>query len=96
MLSYDWPGNVREMQNWIQFALIKCKGQTIKPEHLPPVNLWARVPVTIHPYKRTKLDMESVQRALATTHGSKIEAARLLEVSRATLYRFLHASGSLE
>jgi len=36
LMSYDWPGNVRQLQNAIQFALIKCREKTIQPEHLPP------------------------------------------------------------
>jgi len=33
--EYNWPGNIRELQNVVQFALMKCKGQTIDVEHLP-------------------------------------------------------------
>jgi PAS domain S-box-containing protein len=87
MLSHDWPGNVRELQNWLQFALVKCHGETIMPEHLPPV-----VSGVIHPVKHRrarKLDMETVRVALQESGGSKVEAARILGVSRATLYRFL-------
>ena len=34
-LVYDWPGNIRELQNWIQYAMLKCKGQVIELIHLP-------------------------------------------------------------
>jgi DNA-binding NtrC family response regulator len=102
MMSYAWPGNVRELQNWIQFALIKCKGELILPEHLPPVAL---APMQgVHAGKagegtrggqggRFKLDAGMVQEALAKTRGNKVEAARLLGISRATLYRFIDSSG---
>ena len=102
MISYPWPGNVRELQNWIQFALIKCKGPTVHLEHLPPVALQAvrsvsAVPPLSRPATssmtggnvRPKLTSDSVQAALAQTGHNKVEAARLLGVSRATLYRFL-------
>jgi PAS domain S-box-containing protein len=95
MLSYDWPGNVRELQNWIQFALVKCKGAVILPEHLPP-SRWATpgaATVPTSPHRRHKLDIESVREALRQTHGNRVEAARLLGVSRATLYRFLPETG---
>ncbi len=36
LMNYDWPGNVRQLQNALQFALIKCREKTIRPEHLPP------------------------------------------------------------
>lgn len=97
MLAYDWPGNVRELQNWIQFALIKCKGGAILPEHLPPVAL-ARTrgaggseEANTAAKGRVRLDEGTVREALEKTGGNKVEAARLLGVSRATLYRFLDA-----
>jgi len=95
MMSYPWPGNVRELQNWIQFALIKCKNGPIKPEHLPP----PRVGTELRPAseeKRTrkrKLEVAAVRAALAETSGNKLEAARVLGVSRATLYRFMDDTG---
>ncbi|MEW6600701.1 MAG: sigma-54 dependent transcriptional regulator [Nitrospirota bacterium] len=33
--NYDWPGNVRELQNVIERAVLICRGDTIKPKHLP-------------------------------------------------------------
>ncbi len=36
LISYAWPGNVRQLQNATQFALLKCKSDTIHPHHLPP------------------------------------------------------------
>lgn len=99
MLSYSWPGNVRELQNWIQFALIKCKTGAIGLEHLPPVALAAvgggSAPTRASgrlaaPAKgRHRLDDAAVSRALAEARGNKVEAARILGVSRATLYRYL-------
>jgi transcriptional regulator with PAS, ATPase and Fis domain len=96
LLSHDWPGNVRELQNWIQFALVKCKGEVIKAEHLPP-----RIGSPPGPTRRArrprsrKLNAISVRSALAETGGNKVEAARRLGVSRATLYRFLDEIGDL-
>ncbi len=89
MLSYDWPGNVRELQNWIQFALVKCRESEIRPEHLPPMRTGFRA--TSLATRRHKLDAEGVRAALREANGSKVAAARLLGVSRATLYRFLDA-----
>ena len=36
LLAHRWPGNIRELQNVLRFALIKCKGNLLGPEHLPP------------------------------------------------------------
>lgn len=96
MLSYDWPGNIRELQNWLQFALIKCHGSVIKAAHLPPARHSIAVshnnfikPDSVIPKKRNKLDTESVRQALLKEDGNRVAAARRLGVSRATLYRFL-------
>ncbi|MFA6450897.1 MAG: sigma-54 dependent transcriptional regulator [bacterium] len=90
LLDFDWPGNIRQLQNAIEFALLKCKGNTILPEHLPPEieNDCEIEPETKHGRKPV-LDLVSVENALKETGGNKAKAARLLRVGRATLYRFL-------
>jgi len=87
MLSYSWPGNVRELQNWLQFSLVKCKGGEILPEHFPPMRATATGLASGR--RRRKLDLSSVREAIRATEGNKLEAAKRLGVSRATLYRFL-------
>jgi transcriptional regulator with PAS, ATPase and Fis domain len=88
MVDYSWPGNVRELQSAIQYALIKSKGQVIKPDHLP-------MEFKVHATKQSvrgpsrKLDSASVHEALTRSGGNKAKAARFLGVGRATLYRFL-------
>jgi len=101
MMSYSWPGNVRELQNWIQFALIKCKDKTLRIEHLPPVALgtfggpYAAARRDAGRLKASRghqrLDDETVRRAIEEAGGNKVEASRLLGVSRATLYRFIES-----
>ncbi|MEI6786879.1 MAG: sigma 54-interacting transcriptional regulator [bacterium] len=103
MLDYNWPGNVRELQNWIQFALIKCKGGVIQRDHLPPIALnpmaLAKTPPPPErpappPMRgRQRLTRESIEAAILQAGGNKVEAAKLLGVSRATLYRFLDENG---
>jgi len=89
MEDYVWPGNVRELQSAVRFALVKARGQMIRPEHLPlELKEWEgkrRGPVG----PKRKLDPEGVRTALTQTGGNKAKAARLLGVGRATLYRFL-------
>jgi len=100
MINYQWPGNIRELQNVIRYSLVKCKGPEIESHHLPP-NLLptsALISESRSPKKRIrkrKLDAQSVDRALKKTNGNKVETARLLGVSRATLYRFLDEEHSI-
>jgi PAS domain S-box-containing protein len=96
LMNYAWPGNVRQLQNAIQFSLIKCRGAEVHPEHLPPEILAGtfvptgvpRIPGKVG--RRPKLTEETVARALEKTGGNKAKAARLLGVGRATLYNFIN------
>lgn len=88
MMDYPWPGNVRELQSAVRFALIKCRGRTIRPEDLP-LELKTRGIYRSACGPPRKLDAARVKDALAQTGGNKAKAARVLGVGRATLYRFL-------
>jgi transcriptional regulator with PAS, ATPase and Fis domain len=86
--KHDWPGNCRELQNAVQYALVKCRGDTIEPEHLPP-SLFAGGPSAfVRPRREPRLDEKSALEALQRAGGNKRRAAELLGVSRSTLYRF--------
>jgi transcriptional regulator with PAS, ATPase and Fis domain len=88
LMNHIWPGNVRELINTLKFAIAKCRGQRIKPEHLPPtlhVNL-SRLYATQH--REPKLHATDVADALKKAEGNKCRAAEILGVSRSTLYRF--------
>ncbi len=92
LVSYSWPGNARELANAIQFGMIKCHGDALDVGHLPPEILAAtRDPARAKPGRRPKLDEERVADMLRQAGGNRAEAARLLEVSRTTLYRFLES-----
>ncbi|MGW8301148.1 MAG: sigma-54 interaction domain-containing protein [Desulfobacterales bacterium] len=86
--SHPWPGNVRELINTIKFALVKCNGSRIKPEHLPPtlqLNISRLYPLQV---RESKLHAADVVKALKKAKGNKCRAAQILGVSRSTLYRF--------
>jgi transcriptional regulator with PAS, ATPase and Fis domain len=91
LLTYAWPGNVRELKNAIEFAAISCKGQRINATDLPPEISRSQpstpastlVPQTGHDERAQLL------RALNQASGNRSEAAKLLGMSRATLYRRL-------
>ncbi|MFC1582744.1 sigma-54 interaction domain-containing protein [Planctomycetota bacterium] len=88
LMSYSWPGNIRELQNWLQYALVKCRGTVIEPQHLPPE--YKNLVFESRQKRKRKLDLNSVRQALAETNGNKVKAAKVLGVGRATLYRFLN------
>ena len=88
MLDYRWPGNIRELQNAIQFAFVKCNAKLILPEDLP-LELREMDAACGQRGPSKKLNPASVTSALVRTGGNKAKAAKLLGVGRATLYRFL-------
>lgn len=88
MVSYAWPGNVREVENAVQFSIVRCKGKTIFPSDLPMELGGGQAEVARRGPTR-KLDENSVRESLIKTGGNKAKAARVLGVGRATLYRFL-------
>ena len=86
--KHNWPGNCRELQNVIQYALVKCRGDTIDPEHLP-LTLYESGPNEFVQHRReSKMNRQAVLAALQKTGGNKRRAAETLGVSRSTLYRF--------
>jgi transcriptional regulator with PAS, ATPase and Fis domain len=88
IVDYAWPGNIRELQSAISYALIKSKGKMIRPQHLPPELQHYQSEQPRRGPSR-KLDAQTVRDALVHSGGNKAKAARYLGVGRATLYRFL-------
>jgi two-component system response regulator HydG len=108
LAHYQWPGNVRELQNVIQCALIQCQEPALDPWHLParvrnhsaPVpdgretrkaDRVKAAPILIQPLD--KQEQDSIVESLRATQGRMSQAARLLGISRATLYRKLKKYG---
>jgi len=88
MIDYPWPGNIRQLQNTIQYGIVKCTGNLILPQHLP-MELREFEGIECRPVSSHKLTPDRVATALKTSGGNKSKAAKLLGVGRATLYRFL-------
>lgn len=85
LLDYHWPGNVRELQNTMETAAIRSTGGSIGPEHLPPeVVRGTPEPITENYVLRER---QRILGALEATGGNRAQAARILGISRTTLYR---------
>jgi PAS domain S-box-containing protein len=92
-MRHSWPGNVRELEHIIEHAAILCSSTILSREHLPQdfINSVRDEPVeqTDAPVRDQKLTLEE---ALKRAGGNKAKAARLLGVSRCTIYRKLQES----
>ncbi|HEV3468014.1 MAG TPA: sigma-54 dependent transcriptional regulator [Pyrinomonadaceae bacterium] len=100
--AYDWPGNIRELENAVVRAAALCD-QAIRPEDLPERVRDYRAPAGAAPapppadgggaaeeiLTLAELEARHVARALAHTGGNKQAAARLLGIDRTTLQRML-------
>ncbi len=89
LIAYDWPGNVRELRNAIEYAFVLCRSGAIAPNHLPPkivhgtddiLNACAPDPACVQ-------DRDALIEVLRQTNGNQSEAARLLGVSRVTVWK---------
>jgi Nif-specific regulatory protein len=85
LLGYDWPGNVRQLRNVMDSAVLLAEGETIESDDLGlrPIPLGDR-PTSL---QLAEWERMLIQDALARTRGKVPEAARLLGIGRATLYR---------
>jgi len=95
LLAYDWPGNVRELRACMDFAAIYCQGTSIQTGDLPP-ELRAQTPSPSFSPETFLApegnESERIQAALKQAKGNRSKAAKLLGMSRATLYRRLGES----
>lgn len=91
ILDYGWPGNVRELKNALAFAAIHCKGSSIRIVDLPPELTDGSARRRADTQTDVDAEKEQILRALETAGGRRDEAARLLGIGRATLYRRMKA-----
>ncbi len=102
LLAYDWPGNVRQLQNVLERALVLAEQDVIGPEHLPEEirgageGLGAPTAASVatgQPLPLAELEREHVLRAVDYTKGNRQAAAGMLGISRRTLARMLQRWG---
>ncbi|MCE5272440.1 sigma-54 dependent transcriptional regulator [bacterium] len=104
--AYDWPGNVRDLENAVQSAMIQAGAGTLEPQHLP---MRVTAGASVAPERdagpdssglgasvrqmSARLEREMIRDTLAECGNNRTEAARRLNVSRKTLYNKLHEYG---
>jgi DNA-binding NtrC family response regulator len=93
LCAYSWPGNIRDLENAVQSAMIVCKTGKLHPEHLP---------VRIHTQKDkpeknsiqdTDAEKNKILTALAQCKYNKTVTAQYLNISRKTLFNRMKKYG---
>jgi two-component system response regulator HydG len=90
LAQYGWPGNLRELRNALERALILSRGGPIRLEHLPPEVVGGRpAPGTALPQRLDDLERVHIQSVLEQVRGNRTLASEILGISRSTLKRKL-------
>jgi len=89
LIDHPWPGNVRELRSAIEFAVIGCRGAVIQLDDLPPEIVEPTALISSIPGDPLSDEKARFLVALNRSRGNRALAARLLGISRATLYRRL-------
>jgi DNA-binding NtrC family response regulator len=98
LTTHLWPGNVRELESVIAAAALECPGQWLRPIDIPALQWPSQTPATPPPDPHSEdanLDLailRHITRVLARVNGNKVRAAKMLGISRSTLYRLLDST----
>jgi len=86
--NHDWKGNIRELKNCIERSVILSDTDVLGVETLPFANLTVATGAKmLSAFSMASVEKLHIQKVLQHTQGNKAEAARLLEIGIATLYR---------
>ncbi len=86
LLDYSWPGNLREMKNVIKRAVLFSQGEMVLPDALSN-EVVQGVNGTQEPiFSKSDFEKERIMEALKQTNFNKSKAAKLLQITRKTLY----------
>jgi len=94
LLAYDYPGNVRELENIIEYCFVLCEGEIIEAKHLPTsVRPALKVDKSEDSEPATIKQMEIIliTQALQRNNGNKTAAAKQLGIDKSTLFRKMKA-----
>jgi DNA-binding NtrC family response regulator len=96
LTAHAWPGNVRELESVIHSAALECEGQWIRPIDIPALSPCSATAASnaVASEDDPNLDraiLRHINLVLTRVDGNKLRAAKMLGISRSTLYRLLDA-----
>ncbi len=94
MLGYNWPGNIRELRNSVEYAFVLAREKSIGPEHLPekiaghrPLKTTLSTSINTGSVKVGHSEKQRLLEALQQSDGNQTLAAKILGVSRVTIWK---------
>ncbi len=90
LLAYDYPGNVRELENIIEHCFVLCEGEIIEAKHLPSSvrpDLKAETAQDSEPTTIKQMEIILITQALRRNKGNKTATAKQLGIDKSTLFR---------
>lgn len=100
LMRYDWPGNIRELENYIERAVVVAQGDMLDADDLPRkltagpetrADNGIRVGLTVH-----EMEQRLIMKTLESCGGNRTEAAGILGISTRTLRNKLHEYGAMD
>lgn len=85
--NYEWRGNIRELKNIIERAVILCDTEILTAELLPPEIVSAELNISSSSTSLESIEKIHIQKILTLAKGNKTKAAELLGIGLTTLYR---------
>ena len=97
--KYEWPGNIRELENVIEHAFTVCHEEAIQTEHLPE-RLWASLQNIIADVEQTETEQPLknaekllIKSTLEKLNGHRDKTAKALDIDKSTLWRKMKKYG---
>jgi len=98
LTAYSWPGNVRELGNAIEYAFVLCPNGSIGVNHLPAeiIKDTNHINSPLHYDEKAQLEKETLIETLQKTYWNQTEAARIMGVSRVTVWKRIKKYGMMK
>ena len=95
IMAYPWPGNVRELRNAVEYAMVLCPEDLIRVDHLPQKVIGNSIPKNgvPTPSPSGQGERDALMKSLQMTGGNRSEAAKILGVSRVTVWKRMKKYG---